>query len=216
MRKRILRIGTGGTHLDSLAFRAIRSTVRMLAWRMFRLSTVGTDRIPSGPAVVVANHVSWLDPIILPLVMPRKPAVLAMAELWHMPGVRLVMRAYGPLAIPIRRGMVDTGALKRSLAALRDGHLLIVFPEGGISGDGRLRPFQRGAALLAARASVPIVPVAIVGTNDALPLGRVVPRPRRVVVRIGTPVTVRGDTPAGLDRANAEAESQIAALSAAP
>jgi len=161
---------------------------------------------------VVANHVSWLDPIILPLVMPRKPAVLAMAELWRMPGVSLVMRAYGPLAIPIRRGTVDTSAFRRSLSALRDGRLLIVFPEGGISPDGRLRPFQRGAALLAARADAPLVPVAIVGTKEALPLDRTVPRLRRIVVRVGEPIAVGGDTPEDLDRANAEAASQIIAL----
>ncbi|HYM70685.1 MAG TPA: lysophospholipid acyltransferase family protein [bacterium] len=177
------------------------------------MSTVGIDRIPArGPAVVVANHVSWLDPIILPLVMPRKPAVLAMAELWRMPGVSLVMRAYGPLAIPIRRGTVDTTALRRALAALRNGRLLIIFPEGGISPDGRLRPFQRGAALLAARAGAPLVPVAIVGTNEALPLDRMVPRFRRIVVRVGQSITVGGDTPEDLDRANAEAASQIATL----
>jgi 1-acyl-sn-glycerol-3-phosphate acyltransferase len=187
--------------------------VRALAWVLFRVSAVGIERVPSGPAVVVANHVSWLDPVILPLVMPRKPAVLAMAELWRMVGVSLVMRAYGPLAIPIRRGTVDTGALRRSLAALRDGRLLIVFPEGGISRDGRLRPFQRGAALLAARAEAPLLPVAIVGTNDALPLGRMMPRLRRVTVRVGRPVAVDSDAPQDLDRAGAEAAAQIAALS---
>jgi len=149
---------------------------------------------------------------MLPLVMPRKPAVLAMAELWRMPGVSLVMRAYGPLAIPLRRGTVDTTAFRRSLAALRDGRLLIVFPEGGISPDGRLRPFHRGAALLAARTGAPLVPVAIVGTNEALPLDRTVPRLWRIVVRIGEPITVAGDTPEDLDRANAVAASQIAAL----
>jgi len=205
-----------GSRRDSLGFRAVRAAVRALAWALFRVSTTGLDRLPGGAAVVVANHVSWLDPIILPLVMPRKPAVLSMAELWRMPGVRLVMRAYGPLAIPVRRGAVDTGALRRSLAALREGRLLIVFPEGGISADGRLRPFQRGAALLANRAGVPLVPAAILGTREALPLGRALPRPRRIVVRIGTPVAVRGDAAADLDRANGEAAAQIIALSAAP
>jgi len=162
--------------------------------------------------VLVANHVSWLDPIILPLVVPRKPAVLAMQELWRMPGVSLVMRAYGPLAIPIRRGTVDTAAVKRALAALRAGHLLIVFPEGGISRDGSLRPFHPGAALLAARTGAPLIPVAIAGTRDALPLDRVVPRPRRVTVRVGGPIRVASEARADLDRANGEAAAQIRAL----
>jgi 1-acyl-sn-glycerol-3-phosphate acyltransferase len=184
----------------------------LLARALFPVSTDGFERIPNGRAVIVANHVSWLDPVILPLVMPRKPAVLAMAELWDMPGVSLVMRAYGPPAIPLRRGRVDTRALRRALAALRDDRLLIVFPEGGISPDGSLRPFQRGAALLAARGDAPLMPVAIVGTRDALPLGRVVPRHRRITVRAGTPIPVNGDAPEELDRVTEEARSQIQAL----
>jgi len=179
------------------------------------VSTDGLERIPLGRAVIVANHVSWLDPIVLPLVMPRKPAILAMAELWRMPGVGLVMRLYGRLAIPLRRGAVDTYAFRRALAALQDDRLLIVFPEGGISPDGTLRPFQRGAALLAVRADAPLVPVALIGTGDALPLDRTVPRLRRVTVRVGTPISVAGDAPEELDRATQEAAAQIRALLAA-
>jgi len=190
--------------------------VHALARAFFPVSTSGFERIPKDRAVIVANHVSWLDPIILPAVMPRKPAVLSMAELWHMPGVSLVMRAYGPLAIPIRRGRVDTRALRRALAALRNDRLLIVFPEGGIGPTGALRPFERGAALLAARAGAPLVPVALVGTRDALPLGRIIPRRRRISVRAGTPIPVTGDSPEELDRATRAAEEQIRALLAAP
>jgi len=189
--------------------------VRALAWALFGVSTHGFERIPRGPAVIVANHASWLDPIILPLVMPRKPAVLAMAELWRMPGVGLVMRAYGRLAIPLRRAGVDTRALKRALAVLREGRLLIVFPEGAISPDGTLRPFQRGAALLAARGTAPLLPVALLGTRDALPLDRVLPRRQRITVRVGTPIPVTGTAPEELDRATEEAAAQIRALLAA-
>jgi 1-acyl-sn-glycerol-3-phosphate acyltransferase len=177
---------------------------------LFRLSARGIEHLPrTGPAVLVANHVSWLDPIVLPLVLPRKPGFLAMEELWRMPGVRFVMRSYGPLAIPLRRGVVDATALKRTLEALQSGALVIVFPEGGISPDGQLRPFHRGAALLAARAGAPIVPVAIVGTRDALPLGRVVPRRRTVTVLIGTPITVQGAAHDDLTRASEDAAAQI-------
>ena len=186
--------------------------MRALAWALFGVSTTGFERIPRGRAVIVANHVSWLDPIILPLVMPRKPAVLAMAELWRMPGVGVVMRAYGPLAIPLRRAGVDTRALKRALTALNEDRLLIVFPEGGISPDGTLRPFHRGAALLAARTEAPLVPIALVGTRDALPLDRVVPRRRRITVRVGTPIPVPSTAPEELDRVTEEAAAQIRAL----
>ncbi|HEX4834781.1 MAG TPA: lysophospholipid acyltransferase family protein [bacterium] len=179
---------------------------------LFGLSVTGSERLPrAGAAVLVSNHASWLDPIILALALTRKPAFLAMEELWRMPGVRLVMRAWR-LAIPVHRETVDTAALRRGLQALKNGALLIVFPEGGISPDGHLRPFHRGAALLAARAQVPIVPIAIVGTGEALPLGRVIPRPRPVSVRIGTPIPAPGPTRDDLLHASDQAASQIREL----
>jgi 1-acyl-sn-glycerol-3-phosphate acyltransferase len=187
--------------------------VRALARALFRFSVVGGERVPrTGGAVLVANHESWLDPILLPLALPRKPAFLAMEELWRMPGVNLVMRAYGPLAIPLHRGAFDARALKRALQAVERGALLIVFPEGGISPDGQLRPFHRGAALLAARAQAPLIPIAIIGTADALPLGRNLPRLRPITVRVGTPIIPRGHEREDLIRASEAAAAQILQL----
>jgi 1-acyl-sn-glycerol-3-phosphate acyltransferase len=166
--------------------------------------------------VVVANHVSWLDPIIIPLVLPRKPAFLALDELWRMRGVGFALRAYGPLAIPLNRGAVDATALKRALQVLQDGALLIIFPEGGISPDGRLQPFHRGAALLAARSRAPLVPIAIAGTEEALPLSRTIPRLRPITVHVGSPIAPPGTSREELTRAIDEAASQIRSLLAAP
>jgi len=174
---------------------------------------IGREHVPrSGAAVVVANHESWLDPIILPLALPRKPAFLGMEELWRMRCVGLAVRAYGPLAIPLNRAGVDATALRRALRALEGGALLIVFPEGGISHDGRSLPFHRGAAMLAARAGVPMIPVGIRGTADALPLGRILPRPRPITIRIGAPIVPPGVEREDLARASEAAAAQIAAL----
>ncbi|MHB8730198.1 MAG: lysophospholipid acyltransferase family protein [bacterium] len=187
-----------------------------MARALFRLRAVGVERLTTlGPAVLVANHVSWLDPIILPLVLPRKPAFLAMEELWRMPGIAWVMRTYGPLAIPLRRQAVDTTALRRAAEALRQGAWLIVFPEGGIPPAGEVRPFHRGAAMLAARAGAPIVPIAIVGTDDALPLSRVIPRRRPVTVYVGEPITVPAGNRNALGEAVEQAAAQIRAMLAA-
>jgi 1-acyl-sn-glycerol-3-phosphate acyltransferase len=205
-----------GLRLNGPIYRLIRGAVRGLARVLFRLRVVGLERLERlGPAVFVANHISWLDPIIVPLVLPRKPGFLAMEELWRMPGVAFVMRTYGPLAIPLRRGAVDTTALRRATEALRGGAWLIIFPEGGIAPDGVLKPFHRGASMLAARTGAPLVPVAIVGTSDALPLGRVIPRRRPITVYIGEPITVpRGDRSA-LGDAGEQAAAQIRSLLAA-
>ena len=184
-----------------------------MARGLFRFTVEGWDQLPrTGAAVLVANHESWLDPIILPLALPRKPAFLAMEELWRMPVLGLVMRLYGPLAIPLNRGAVDATALKRSLRALQGGALLIVFPEGGISPDGRLRPFHHGAAMLAARARVPLIPIGIHGTADALPLGRIMPRHRPITVRIGTPLAPPGQEREDLARTSEAAAAQVEEL----
>jgi 1-acyl-sn-glycerol-3-phosphate acyltransferase len=199
--------------LDGPFYRLIRGAVRGVARALFRLRTVGMERLePLGGAVLVANHVSWLDPVILPLVLPRKPAVLAMEELWRMPVVAWVMRSYGPLAIPLRRQAVDTAALRRAVDALKGGAWLIVFPEGGIPQPGEDRPFHRGAAMLAARTGAPIVPVAITGTAAALPLGRVIPRPRPITVYFGEPFTVPSGDRDALGAAVERAASEIRAL----
>jgi 1-acyl-sn-glycerol-3-phosphate acyltransferase len=202
--------------LDGLFYRLLRGTVRALARALFRLRTVGMERLDAlGPAVLVANHVSWLDPIIIPVVLPRKPAVLAMEELWRMPVVSWVMRTYGPLAIPLRRGAVDTTALRRALDALRQGRWLIVFPEGGIPQAGEVRRFHRGAAMLAAKANAPIVPIALTGTADALPLGRVLPALKAITVYFGEPFTVpsgdREALAAAVDRAALEIRGLLGA-----
>ncbi len=199
--------------LGGPVYRGLRFAVRAVCRALFHLSATGIDRLPrTGPAVLVSNHVSWLDPIILPLVLPRKPGFLAMEELWRMPVVSLVMRSYGRLAIPLHRGAFDATALKRALEALKNGALLIVFPEGGISPDGRVQPFHRGAALLASRTGAPIVPVAIAGSRDALPLGGFVPRLRPITIRIGTPIDVTGGSREDLVRAGENAAVQIRAL----
>lgn len=184
--------------------------MRGVARVLFHLRVVGIERLEhSGPAVLVANHVSWMDPVILPLVLPRKPGFLAMEELWRMPGVSFVMRSYGRLAIPIRRGSVDTTALRRSAEALRQGAWLIIFPEGGIPQPGEVRAFHRGASMLAARAGAPIVPIAIAGTADALPLGRLIPRPRPITVYIGEPIAVPPGDRDALTKAGEQAAAQI-------
>ncbi|MDR7457917.1 MAG: lysophospholipid acyltransferase family protein [Armatimonadota bacterium] len=162
-------------------FCATRLLVRGLLrlWVRFRVEGIG--RYPAGPAVIVANHPSALDPMFIAAAVPDRVLFLAAREFLAWPLVGWAMRAYG--CIPVRRGGVDTGAVRLALRALAAGVKVGVFPEGRVSPTpGPLRP---GAGMLAAVAGVPLLPVAVIGSGRAFPLGARYPRPARVIVKIG-------------------------------
>ncbi len=156
-------------------------TLRALFRVLFCFRVEGLERYPAGPAVIVANHPSALDALFVALALPERILYVAAEEYLSMPGVGWAMRAYG--CIPVRRGEVDTLAVKGALRALKAGFKVGVFPEGHVSPVPG--PARRGAALLAARARAPIVPVALIGTGRVFPLGARFPRLARVTVRVG-------------------------------
>ncbi len=176
---------------------------RVLLWTGFRFRTAGTEHCPlTGPVVVAANHRSWMDPVVLGAAFPRALTFLGAEDLL---GERVsegfvpwrgLLWVIGPLVrwfgmIPLRRTEVDpnayTGAaLRAALRVLREGRCLALFPEGGINRTQEaLAPLRPGVILLSARARAPILPAWIFGTDRALPLGKVVPRPLPVGVRFG-------------------------------
>lgn len=189
----------------------MRQAVRVLLWFVFGLRTAGQPFCPlQGPVVVAANHRSWLDPVVLAVALPRRAVFLGAEELvgrrltpgfvpWE-PLIRVlapVVRWYG--FVPVRRTELDptayTGAgFRAALEVLRAGGVLAVFPEGGVNRTQQpLAPLRRGVAALSLRSGAPILPAWLYGTEQALPLGQVVPRLRRVGVRFGLPVQPSGE-----------------------
>jgi 1-acyl-sn-glycerol-3-phosphate acyltransferase len=151
------------------------------------------DRVPSsGPVLLAGNHRSFLDAPLVSALIPRPASFLAKSELFQGPVARFLM-SLGQ--IPIDRGRADREALRRALAVLQGGGVLGMFPEGS-RGAGDLTQVQHGIAYLALRVpGVPIVPIACVGTDRAMPVGSPFPRWRsRVHVVFGEPFTI--DVPA--------------------
>jgi 1-acyl-sn-glycerol-3-phosphate acyltransferase len=148
---------------------------------LLRLRVEGLEHYPATGAMLVANHPSALDPILVAASVPDRLLFMAAEEYLEMPFVGWMMRAYG--CIPVRRGVVDTSAIRGALWGLAEGFRVCVFPEGQISPEPR-GP-QRGAALIAARARVPIVPIAVIGSGKVFALGARWPRLARVTVRVG-------------------------------
>jgi 1-acyl-sn-glycerol-3-phosphate acyltransferase len=151
---------------------------------LFRLESLGHEHIPvTGPVLLVSNHASVLDPPLIGVAAPRPLCFMAKAELFRIPLFGRLIRALN--ARPVRREGSSAGALRDALGTLRAGNALLVFPEGTRGTGDEVRAGKPGAGMLAVASGAPVVPVYISGTDRALPRGRSVPRPAKVVVRFG-------------------------------
>jgi 1-acyl-sn-glycerol-3-phosphate acyltransferase len=191
---------------------AILKPIAVVLMRLlFRLEARGTEHIPrSGALVIVANHSSVLDPPLVGGAAPRPLTYLAKAELFDIPLLGALIR--GVNARPLRRDGADAGALRTALRVLDDGGALLVFPEGTRGPEGVLREPKAGAAMLAILGGAPVVPTYIKGSGAAWPKGRRLPRPAKVVVTFGPPLTFQRAP--GVDR-KAHYEATSRALMAA-
>lgn len=184
MRVREPAVAAGGVRLSGkLLYRAGLVVVWALLRALTRPTLEGGARVPRrGPLLVVANHASYVDPMLLALAVPRPLAFLAKEELFQPAPWGWALRAAG--IIPVSRGRADRGALEVALRVLRAGGALAVFAEGTRSADGRLQQAEAGVGLLAARSGAPVLPVALLGT-DCLQSFTDWLRRRRLVARCG-------------------------------
>lgn len=185
---------------------SISERVRLRAGltHLYRAKVTGSERVPPGACILVANHQSVIDPWFLCLATPRRVRFMAKAELWRYPVVRWAMDAYG--TFPVERGDGDTGAMTRAGELLAAGEILGMFPSGTSRPSGPHR-WQRGAARLALAYGAPLVPVRLVATRQ------VVPR-RPVEVHVGEPIVVERQRPtiASARDLTARVEAAVAAL----
>ena len=136
---------------------------------IFRLKVTGQENIPQdGPFIIVANHSSLLDPIILGVSVRPKVIFIAAAYLFKIGWLGYMLRKFN--SIPVQREN-DIKAIKQSLKILKRGGVLGIFPEGGIDRQKNNLPVRAGAAYLATKIGVPIVPIRIKGADKALPRG---------------------------------------------
>ncbi|MCG2821385.1 MAG: 1-acyl-sn-glycerol-3-phosphate acyltransferase, partial [Candidatus Atribacteria bacterium] len=136
---------------------------------IFRLKVTGQEDIPQdGPFIIVANHSSLLDPVILGISVRPKVIFIAAAYLFKIGWLGYMLRQLN--SIPVQREN-DIKAIKQSLKILKRGGVLGIFPEGGIDRQKNNLPVRAGAAYLATKIGVPIVPIRIKGADKALPRG---------------------------------------------
>jgi 1-acyl-sn-glycerol-3-phosphate acyltransferase len=172
--------------------RVVAGPLLHLLWRP---RVIGMENIPpAGGAILASNHLSVVDSIFLPLMLDRPLTFAAKSEYFTGTGLtqRLTgayMRATNQLSVDRDSSRAAQDMLDAALSLLRRGQLFGIYPEGTRSPDGKLYRGRTGVAWLALAAGVPVIPVAMMGTDRVLPPGRKVPRVHPVSIRIGKPLT---------------------------
>ena len=161
---------------------------------LYRPWTEGLENVPeTGPVILASNHLSFLDSIFMPLMVPRRVTFLAKSDYFTERGIkgrlkRLFFTGVGQVPIDRSGGRASEAALSTGIAILNEGKLLGIYPEGTRSPDGRLYRGKVGVAKMALEAGVQVIPVAMIGTFEVQPQGKVMPRIKRVGVRFGAPL----------------------------
>jgi 1-acyl-sn-glycerol-3-phosphate acyltransferase len=174
---------------------ALRSILLPLSRVAFRPEVHGAGNVPrTGAVILAANHLSFVDSFLIPLMTPRRVSFLAKQEYFRSGGgpKQFATRTFltGIDAIPVPRGGYRAAqeSLEAALRVLEAGGAFGIHPEGSRSRDGRLYRGRTGVAWLAIASGAPVVPVALRGTERIQPVGARAPRPGKVVVRFGEPM----------------------------
>ncbi len=179
-----------------------------------RLTVRGKEILRQHPvAVYAANHTSYMDTPVVFATLPFQFRILAKRELWTMPFIGWHLNRSGQIAIDTTDAHSTLSSLGAGVKALRSGMPIFVFPEGSRTPDGTMQPFLSGAAFLAIRAQVPVVPIALSGVYDVLPMhtGHLYPGP--VTLSVGEPIPTKGLTIRQADELTARLRTAIEELS---
>ncbi len=185
---------------------------------IWRPRVTGLDRVPkTGGVILASNHLSFVDSVVIPAIVPRKVVFLAKSDYFTQPGVKgFLSRAWfeGLGMLPVDRDNTSAAidSLDTALDVLGKGEAFGIYPEGTRSRDGRLYRGRTGVAHLALTAGVPVVPVGLQGTENIQPVGTRYPKLAKVTVTFGHPLdfTGRGDG-VPLGRARREVTDEIMA-----
>jgi 1-acyl-sn-glycerol-3-phosphate acyltransferase len=197
--------------------RAIAGPFLHLLWRP---RITGAEHVPpAGGAIIASNHLSIVDSIFLPLMLDRPLTFAAKSEYFTGKGpvARLAgayLRATRQLAVDRAGARAAQDMLEAALSLLRAGELFGIYPEGTRSPDGRLYRGRTGVGWLALHSGLPVIPVAMIGTDRVLPPGSSRPRLHQVTIRVGEPLTFGGYRDAGASARRAVTDEVMKAIAA--
>lgn len=181
------------------------------------VTVTGLEKIDtSRPHVYAANHASALDIPVLYVNLPFQFRIAFKKELLSYPMVGWQLKRSGQICLDQQNPTRSVGAIKSAVKSLRAGMPLVIFPEGGRTDDGQIKPFLPGAFFLAIKAQVDIVPIALVGTFELLPMDTYHIKCRPLEMRVGEPIATAGLTVRDLEALSAKVQAALEALYYAP
>jgi len=154
----------------------------------------GIENVPEkGPYIIAANHASYMDHLILQSLWARKfnKVMHFLAKKEHFEGIQKFWHIYFG-AIPLDRRAGGKDALEKAISYLKNGKIIVIYPEGTRTLTGRTQKGKTGVARLALNAKVPVLPIGLIGTFHILPKGKIIPRCKRAVINIGKPMHFEG------------------------
>ncbi|HEY4379121.1 MAG TPA: lysophospholipid acyltransferase family protein [Acidobacteriaceae bacterium] len=185
----------------------------MLRLALSPVKIVGAEKLRPVPVGVYAsNHLSYMDTPVLFAKLPFQFRILAKQGLWKIPFVGWYLNHSGQVPIDSSSSRSAVAGLLRGVATLKAGLPLVVFPEGKRTPDGRLQEIAPGCAFMAIRAGVPLIPVALIGTYELLPIHVYSLRPRVLRIVIGDPMPTAGLTTKDADALTARLYDEISKL----
>ena len=172
---------------DLVLYRFTRFLVASVCRLLWRPTVVGREHLPAGGAFVLAPvHRSNIDTFLVAVLTKRRLRYMGKDSLWKMRPIGALFSALG--AFPVHRGSADREALRRCIDVVGEGEPLVIFPEGTRQSGPTVQPLFEGAAYIAARTGVPIIPVGIGGSERAMPKGSKMVHPVKTTLVVGPPI----------------------------
>jgi 1-acyl-sn-glycerol-3-phosphate acyltransferase len=175
-----------------IVVKLVRPVVKVFLTWTFAMEFYGLENLPpEGPLIMTPNHVSYIDPILMGVAVRRRMFFMTWNRMFNIPGFGTLIRIFG--AFPLKLEGHDHKAFKRAHRYLRDGQIVVVFPEGGRTTTGKLENFKPGAFRMALRLGIPVVPVTINGAYQVWPPHERFPRLNgKITIQYHPPIYLEG------------------------
>lgn len=177
-----------------------------------RVQVVYGDRLRAGPAVYVCNHLSYMDTPVIFSSLPFQFRIVARHDLWKLPFIGWHLRRSGQVPVDVDNPRASIASLLSAVRTLKEGMPLFIFPEGGRTETGHPAPFMNGPAFMAIRAQLPLVPMALIGTHELLPIHANEFHPVPVMLVVDEPLETKGLTMKQVDEVTAALRERISGL----